>query len=84
VTTETWKPHPLSTVIIELLQRKESVTDTELYNMIKEIYGDLGFNALNKGLMRLEIEGKIHVSALTRGKRRVELLKIKEKGNTTT
>ncbi len=84
MTTETWKPHPLPTVIVELLQRRESVTDTELYNMIKEIYGDLGFNVLNKELMRLEIQGKIQVSALTRGKRRVELLKVKEKGNSKT
>ncbi|MDH5447935.1 MAG: hypothetical protein OEY24_04255 [Candidatus Bathyarchaeota archaeon] len=75
MTSETWRPHPLPTVIVELLQRKGSATDTELYDMIKEIYGDLGFNALNRELMRLEIEGKIHVSALTRGKRRVELLK---------
>ena len=80
MTTETWKPHPLSTVIVELLQRKESVTDTELHSMVKEIYGDLGFDTLNKELMRLEIKGKIQVSALARGKRRVELLKTKETG----
>ena len=49
------------------------MTDTELYDMIKEIQGDVGFNALNKELMCLEIEGAIHVSALARGKRRVEL-----------
>ncbi len=46
--------------------------------MVKEAYGDLGFNAFNKELMRLEIEGIIHVSALARGKRRVELLKTKK------
>jgi hypothetical protein len=47
--------------------------------MIKEIQGDIGFNLLNKELMRLEIKGVIHVSALARGKRRVELRKTKEK-----
>ena len=81
---KTWKPYPLSTVIIELLQRKGPTTDTDLYDMIKEVYGDLGFNALNKELMRLEIKGKIHVFALTRGKRRVELLKTKESKHTRT
>lgn len=76
---KTWKPHPLYTVIVELLQRKGPTTDTELYDMVKEVHGDVGFNILNKELMRLEIEGMIHVSALTRGKRRVELLKTKER-----
>jgi len=47
--------------------------------MAKEIHGDLGFNVLNKELMRLEIEGVINVSALARGKRRVELLKRKKR-----
>ncbi len=74
---KTWKPHPLNTVIVELLQRKGPTTDNELYDMIKEVHGDVGFNVLNKELMRLEIEGVIHVSTLTRGKRRVELLQTK-------
>ncbi len=73
--SKTWKPHPLSTVIVELLQHKGSTTDGELYNMVKNSYGDVGFDTLNRELMQLEIEGKIHVSALSRGKRRVELLK---------
>ena len=72
---KTWKPYPLSTVIVELLQRKGPTTDTELYEMAKEVYGDLGFNTMNKRLMQLEIKGIIHVSMLTRGKRRVELRK---------
>lgn len=76
----TWKPHPLHTVIIELLQRKGPATDMDLLSMIKEIYSDLSFNIYNKELMRLEIEGLVHVSALTKGKRRVELLKTAESG----
>jgi Fe2+ or Zn2+ uptake regulation protein len=76
----TWKPHPLHTVIIELLQRKGPATDMDLLSMIKEIYSDLSFNIYNKALMRLEIEGLVHVSALTKGKRRVELLKTAESG----
>ncbi|UCG36925.1 MAG: hypothetical protein JSV64_01215 [Candidatus Bathyarchaeota archaeon] len=72
---KTWKPHPLSIVILELLQRKGPVTDAELYEMVKGVVGDLDFNSLNRELMKLEIEGMLHVSALARGKRRVELLK---------
>ncbi len=76
-----WKPQPLSTVIVELLQRKGSTTDSELYDMVREVYGDVGFNVLNRELMRLEIGGLIRVSALARGKRRVEF--VKKTGETT-
>jgi Fe2+ or Zn2+ uptake regulation protein len=62
-------------IIIELLESKGPMTDTELFNIIKETHEDVGFRTLNQTLMRLEIEGKIHVSSLTRGKRRVELIK---------
>ena len=81
LSVKTWNPHPLHNIIIELLQRKGPTTDVELYSQIREVHGDLGFNALNKELMRLEISGTIHVSALTRGKRRVELVKTKNKNS---
>lgn len=54
------------------------MTDVELYDLLKESYGDVGFGNLNQTLMRMEIEGKIHVSTLTRGKRRVELVEEKK------
>jgi hypothetical protein len=76
---KTWKPQPLNTVVIELLQRKGPVNDTELHSMVKDILGDVGFDVLNKELLRLEIGGLIQVSTLTKGRRRVELLKTKGK-----
>jgi hypothetical protein len=72
---KTWRPHPLYTTIVEILERKGSLTDVELYDLLKEAYGDIGFGNLNKTLMRMEIEGKVYVSSLTKGKRRVELRK---------
>ncbi|MDH4221520.1 MAG: hypothetical protein OEY39_06560 [Candidatus Bathyarchaeota archaeon] len=75
---KTWKPHPLYTTIVEILERKGPLTDVELYDLVKESYEGIGFGDLNKNLMRMEIEGKIHVSALTKGKRRVELIERKE------
>lgn len=73
----TWKPHLLHMIIIELLENKGPMTDIELLNIIKENNEDIGFRTLNQTLMKMEIEGKIHVSSLTRGKRRVELKKTK-------
>jgi len=75
---KTWKPHPLYTATVEILERKGPLTDVELYDLLKESYEGIGFGNLNKTLMRMEIEGKIYVSALTKGKRRVELIKRKE------
>ncbi len=78
--TRTWRPHPLKTSIIELLQRKGAMTDVDLHNLIKESQ-EVGFGALNTELLRLEIRGLIRVTALARGKRRVELIEA-EKGRT--
>jgi hypothetical protein len=51
------------------------MTDVELYDLVKGTHEGVGFNELNKTLMRMEIEGIIYVSAHTKGKRRVELTK---------
>jgi len=65
--------------ILEGLEKKGgSLTDSELHDFLVESFGDLGFRDLNKELLRLEIQGRIHVSTLMKGKRRVELTKPKE------
>jgi hypothetical protein len=63
---------------VEILERKGPLTDVELFGLIKENFGEVGFGELNKTLMRLEIQGKVYVSTRTKGKRRVELIEAKE------
>lgn len=75
---KTWRPHPLDLTIFETLEKKGAMTDEELFDLLKETHEDLGFGMLNKTLMKMEVEGKIYVSALTKGKRRVELVKRRE------
>ncbi len=75
---KTWRPHPLDLTIVEVLEKKGAMTDEELFNLLKETNADLGFGALNRTLLKMEVEGKVYVSSLTRGKRRVELVKRKE------
>ncbi len=65
---KTWKPHPLDLTIVETLERKGPMTDEELLDLLKETNEDLGFGAFNQ----------IYVSSLTKGRRRVELVKRKE------
>jgi DNA-binding PadR family transcriptional regulator len=75
---KTWSPHPLDLTIVEVLEKKGAMTDTELFDLLRETHEDLGFGALNKTLMKMEVAGLVYVSSLTRGKRRVELVKRKE------
>jgi len=71
----TWKPHPIDLAIVESLERKGALTDIELFDLLRDRYGSVGFGSFNRVLMRLEIEGRVHVSSLIKGKRRVELVK---------
>ena len=77
MTLKTWSPQPLYAYILEILEKKGPLTDGELFDVIKESYESVGFGQLNKTLMRMEIESKIHVSLLTKGKRRIELIQKK-------
>ena len=71
-----WYSQPLYATIVEILQKKQgSLTDTELYEALKEDHDDLSFAIVNKALMKLEIQGLIHVFNLTKNKRGVELVK---------
>jgi Fe2+ or Zn2+ uptake regulation protein len=63
--------------IVETLKKRGPLTDMELYDALKESYEDIGFGDVNQTLMEMEIRGKIYVSSLARGKRRVELVKTK-------
>jgi hypothetical protein len=75
--SKTWKTHPVEGFILETLSRKGAITDMELFDMVSGEFDDIGFADVNRLLMNLEIEGKIYVSSLTKGKRRVELIKKK-------
>jgi len=75
---KTWKSRPLDLTIVEALEKKGPMTDAELLDLLKETHEDLGFGMLNQTLMKMEVEGKVYVSSLTRGKRRVELVKRRE------
>lgn len=61
--------------IVEILEKRGPLTDIELFDALKESYEDVGFGDVNQTLMKMEIRGKIYVSTLARGKRRVELVK---------
>ena len=72
--TKTWKTLPAYFTLMDLLKKKGALPDTELYEALTDEFEDLGYKDFSDLLMRLEISGKIRVTSMSRGKRRVELL----------
>lgn len=71
---KTWKTRPAYFVLLEILQKKGSMSDTDLFEALNAEYPDLGIKDFNELLMRLEISGKIRTTSMARGKRRIELV----------
>lgn len=72
----TWSVMPLRNIVIEILKKRRGVIlDDELRRALKKELGDVPSDAeLNSALMQLEINGLIHVSQITKTKRRIEVI----------
>jgi hypothetical protein len=72
-----WSVLPLRNVIVDILKKRRGVIlDDELARILKKELGDEPSDAeLNQALMQLEINGLIHVSQITKTKRRIEVIK---------
>ncbi len=68
-----WSPRPMSLAIVEVLEKKRSMSDIDLHKEVKSNFGEVSFRELNRELMKLEMAGVLWVSRLTKGKRLVEL-----------
>lgn len=63
-------------VILSVLAKHQGmILDNELVALIEKEYGEVSQSTLNKALMDLEINGIIHVSRITKTKRRIEAIK---------
>ncbi len=66
---------PLHTAIVELLARNPcGLTDKEIYERLREQYGEPSFNQLMKTLLKLEINGIVRVTRYQKETMKVELL----------
>jgi len=74
MSAKTWKPLPAYSVLLEILKKKDSMPETDLFEALTEECEGLGYKDFNELLMRLEIAGKIRTTSMARGKRRVELV----------
>jgi hypothetical protein len=71
-----WNAMPLTNVIIRILKKRLGVVlDDELKRTLKKETGTEPSNAeLNEALLHLEINGLIHVSQITKTKRKIEII----------
>ena len=72
----TWSIMPLRNIIIDILKKRRGVIlDDELLRALKKELGSEPSEAeLNSALMQLEINGLVHVSQITKTKRRIEVI----------
>ncbi len=73
----TWTAVPLRTLIIDILNKRHGVIlDDELERALTtELGRQPNETELNTALMQLEINGLIHVSQITKTRRRIEVIK---------
>jgi Fe2+ or Zn2+ uptake regulation protein len=73
-----WGPRPLQLSVLEIISRKGPLTDDELLREMKSGKENISFRELNSILLKLEVNGLVHVSRQMKGKRRVELVQQSE------
>ncbi|MFW9923038.1 MAG: hypothetical protein ACFFDW_07085 [Candidatus Thorarchaeota archaeon] len=68
-----WKTMPLSTAVLMAIQKRQGVIlDDELETILAMEFGEVSRREINQSLMELEIRGIVHVSFITKNKRRIE------------
>lgn len=69
-----WKTGNIKDVIVDLLKRKKTMKDSELFKAIKMMYKDVSSREVNKALMSLELNGIIRVSRVKKATRSIEFI----------
>ncbi len=72
----TWNSVPLRNLIMNILNKRRGIIlDDELGRALKKEMGNEPSEAeLNSALLKLEINGLVHVSQITKTKRRIEII----------
>ncbi|WXG41204.1 MAG: hypothetical protein WED07_10625 [Candidatus Freyarchaeum deiterrae] len=71
-----WNTTPLKNMVVNILMKRQGIVlDDELNTSLDNDGMTISESELNEVLMALEIEGLIHVSRITKTKRRIELIR---------
>ncbi|MGY5880792.1 MAG: hypothetical protein RTV31_11105 [Candidatus Thorarchaeota archaeon] len=71
-----WNAIPLINLVVQIVKKRRGVIlDDELIRALKKELGTEPSDAeLNSALLKLEINGLVHVSQITKTKRRIEVI----------
>ena len=71
-----WNAIPLTNLIVQIVKKRRGVIlDDELIRALKKELGTEPSDAeLNSALLKLEINGLVHVNQITKTKRRIEVI----------
>ncbi len=71
-----WRPFPLTFSIMNIVERREGLLlEDDLIRLLENDVGEISERELNKALMKLEIEGLIHVQAIKKNQRVIKRVK---------
>ena len=71
-----WRPFPLTFSIMNIVERREGVIlEDDLIRLLENDVGEISERELNKALMKLEIEGLIHVQTIKKNQRVIKRVK---------
>ncbi|TLN05320.1 hypothetical protein FDZ71_11590 [bacterium] len=70
-----WNARPIRNAIVELLEEKGALSTDDLEKKLKEEYETLTTSALEKELMKLELNGMVTITSLGRGRKRIEFIR---------
>ncbi len=71
-----WNAMPMTNLVVDIVKKRRGVIlDDELIRALKKELGSEPSEAeLNAALLQLEINGLVHVSQITKTKRRIEVI----------
>ncbi|MFW9844055.1 MAG: hypothetical protein ACFFEV_05745 [Candidatus Thorarchaeota archaeon] len=71
-----WNAIPITNLVVQIVKKRRGVIlDDELIRALKKELGSEPSDAeLNAALLQLEINGLVHVSQITKTKRRIEVI----------
>ncbi|MEX2701601.1 MAG: ArsR family transcriptional regulator [Candidatus Baldrarchaeota archaeon] len=74
VRPQIWNLTPLKVLILQIVKKHQVMLDSDLERQLQKYVKRLSPTELNKALLQLEIEGLIHVSQITKTKRKIEVI----------
>ena len=75
-----WRPFPLIFSIMDIVERREGILlEDDLIRLLENDIGEFSERELNQALMKLEIEGLIHVQSIKKNQRVIKRVEESQK-----